>query len=138
MLVWVVIFIYADITIPPHSLNVSLNEVAEFNCTAFANTFLWIANNQSIVINNGIEISPVIPVDEAINLRMSKLRVPVSAIDNATNITCSAVILDPLTIDESEPALLLVQGTCLLAMSIEPTVIILKLISFYRPIRVSQ
>ena len=102
----------AGIIIPPHSVNVSLNEVAEFNCTALhASTFFWLANNQTILNSNGIEISPVILVGaESEGIRMSILRVAVSSIDNATNITCSAVTLSPFTKNESDPALLLVQG----------------------------
>ena len=99
----------ADITIPPHSVNVSLNEVAEFNCTGVANTFFWKANTL-FLSNNGNEIfiSPIIALDH--DIRMSTLKVKVSSVDNATNITCSAITLTTFIIDESEPALLLVQG----------------------------
>ena len=44
------------------------------------------------------------------SIRMSTLTVSTSSMSNATNITCEAIIYDPLTSDESGPALLLVQG----------------------------
>ena len=100
-----------DITIPPKSVNISLNGEAKFNCTGIGNTFFWKANGTQL--SNGkkyfITIVPLL-VDEVQGLRMSMLRVKVASTDNATNITCTAIKLDPFSIsNESEPALLLVQ-----------------------------
>ena len=41
---------------------------------------------------------------------MSTLTVTMTSVENATNITCTAFRHDPLSIDRSYPALLLVQG----------------------------
>ena len=73
-------------------------------------TFFWKANGTNLSNNKKIFITPVpLLVD---GLRMSMLRIVVASTDNATNITCTAVKLDPFSIsNESEPALLLVQGT---------------------------
>ena len=60
-------------------------------------------NNEEVVIAN-------VPVNEMQNLRMSTLRILVTSTDNATNITCVVVSLNPFTNDESDPVLLLVQG----------------------------
>ena len=57
-------------------------------------------------------ISPISVVDQVKALRMSKLQmVAVSSfLDKAINITCGVISSSPLSSDESEPALLLVQG----------------------------
>ena len=55
-------------------------------------------------------VSPITVVDESQSIRMSTLRVPVSSVDDATNITCTAIKNSPLSSDESAPALLQVQG----------------------------
>ena len=98
--------LYSDITIPPKSLNISLNEVAEFNCTAVANAFVWRKNRMDITTG----ITTVV-VDQVQSVGMSTLRMTVSSLmDNAANITCTAVKSIPFSNDESEPALLLIQG----------------------------
>ena len=101
----------ADVTIPPRSVNISLNGVAEFNCTGVASGFVWESNGME-VINDGIRtlISHAISVDAANGIRMSTLRMKVSSTDNATNITCTALKSSPLSSNRSAPALLLVQG----------------------------
>ena len=81
--------------------------MAEFNCSiGIANTaaiFIWKGNNKNLHVSDGISIEK--------NGITSTLRIKVSSTDNATNITCIAVIVTPmLSSDESEPALLLVQG----------------------------
>ena len=100
------IFYLTDILIPPNSVNISLNEVAEFNCTAVTTSFVWKANGMSI----NVGVSPITVVDESQSIRMSTLRVPVYSVDDATNITCTAIKTPPLSIDESAPAFLQVQG----------------------------
>ena len=98
----------ADITIPPQSVNISINGVAEFNCTAVANAFSWRANGQEIISGKGFVITYVFL---ALYIRMSTLRMMVSSTDNATNITCLVISLSPFSFDISDPALLLVQGS---------------------------
>ena len=97
---------HADITIPPRAVNVSINGVAEFTCTAVANSFAWEANGQQRDNEKGIVITSVL-VNE---VHISTFRMTVSSTDNATNITCIAFRLTPLSSDVSNPALLLVQG----------------------------
>ena len=106
-------FLFAiDITVPPKSVNVSLNEEAEFTCTGIGSTFFWKANGTQLSNGENIFITPPLLLDEVQGLKMSTLRVTVTSTDNATNITCTAIKLDPFSIsNESEPALLLVQGT---------------------------
>ena len=83
--------------------------MVEFTCTAVANGFAWEANGQQLDSNEVVAIANV-PVNEMQNLRMSTLRILVTSTDNATNITCIVVSLNPFTNDESDPVLLLVQG----------------------------
>ena len=106
--------IIVEITIPPKSVNVSLNGVAEFNCTAVAANFVWKKNGMDV--NNGIGtvIKDTI-VNEVQSIRKSMLKLTVSSvIDIASNITCTAVKNSPFSNDESEPAILLVQGIAIL------------------------
>ena len=103
---------YTDITVSPKSVNASLNSVAEFNCTAIANSFVWKANG--VKINEGIGmITQPILLNETLNIFKSTLRIMASSTDNAAEIICIAVKVTPLSSDESGPALLLVQGTYL-------------------------
>ena len=99
----------AGITIPPRSVNISLNGVAEFNCTGSADTFIWESNEEPIGNEMGIVISTT-TVNEANSIRMSVLRVTASSFDVSKNITCTAISLNPLSTVKSEPAILMVQG----------------------------
>ena len=101
----------ADIITPPQSLNISLNGVAEFNCTGTAETIILKANGEEIA-NNGetIVIPSLIVVNQTQGILISTLLLTASIIDNVTNITCIALTTSPISWDESEPALLMVQG----------------------------
>ena len=101
-----------DIIIPPRAVNVSINEVAAFTCTAVGDSFVWIANGIDIDEEVGTILTTVL-VDEMEGIRRSTVRIPVSSTDNSANITCIAVSFSPLSKDESDPALLLVQGILL-------------------------
>ena len=57
-----------------------------------------------------VNITHAIPVNLSQNVRMSILRMTVTSADNAVKITCIASWLKPISSDESDPALLLVQG----------------------------
>ena len=103
---------FTGITIPPQAVNVSINGVAEFTCTAVANSFTWHANGQQLSDRDGVSRTTV-AVEEARDIRKSTLKMAVTATDNATNITCTAILLSPLSSDESKPVLLLVQGIVL-------------------------
>ena len=85
--------------------------MAEFNCTGVASDLVW-KKNGAEVIHNGMEIVITqVVVNEMQSIRLSTMRVMVSSLDsNGANITCTAVKISPLSNDESEPALLLVQG----------------------------
>ena len=84
--------------------------MAEFNCTAVANSFTWQANGQQI--DNGEEavITPVL-VNETKNIRMSTLTL--MSVSNSTNVTCTAIRVTNFSRADSDPALLLVQGIVL-------------------------
>ena len=107
-------FFHADITIPPRPVNISVNSVVEFTCTAVANGFTWEANQKQLDNGEGIFITSVLVQ----NILISTLRMAVSSTDNATNITCTAISLEPFTKDQSNPVLLLVQGMCLTTESL--------------------
>ena len=97
------------ITIPPRSVNVSLNGVAQFNCSGIGSLLVWSRDGTDLVNGNGIAITTV-TIDASEDLLMSTLSLPVSS-TNASNITCSVGRTSPLLKNESDPALLLVQGT---------------------------
>ena len=99
----------AGITIPPRSVNISLNGVADFICTGSADAFIWELNKEQIGNEMGIVISTTL-VNEADNIRMSVLRITASTSDVSKNITCTAFSLNPLSTVKSEPAVLMVQG----------------------------
>ena len=97
------LYIYLGVTIPPQSVNISLNGVAQFTCTGVASAFVW--------KENGIQTNSTNITQHNINVdTVSTIEVQGSSFENGTNITCTAVSLVPLSVDESEPATLLVQG----------------------------
>ena len=102
---------FLDILIPPKSVNVSLLGVAEFNCTGIATDFIWKIDGVDVISNGDSLIkTPATTLNEAQDIRMSTLRVTDFSTDNTTNVTCTAVVVSPLSSDESEPALLMIQG----------------------------
>ena len=86
--------------------------MAVFTCTAVCNSIIWHGNGQQIDEDDDGEIVITTPLlNSTQNIRMSTLELPVSSTDDATNITCTAISDSPLTLIESAPVLLLVQGT---------------------------
>ena len=55
-------------------------------------------------------VPPLTVVNQTQGIQMSTLQLTASIVDNVTNITCIALSTSPLSSDESEPALLMVQG----------------------------
>ena len=103
-------FFFIDIVIHPQAVNVSINAVAEFTCTAVGNTITWRANGLQLDNDEETTIKSVI-LNGSINIRMSTLSLTVTSTNNATNITCFAVNFSPsITTAESHPVLLMVQG----------------------------
>ena len=100
--------LFADIIVPPQPVNTSINEVAEFNCTAIANVIIWKANGKTLQDTNQIEIFDTVNASQGKS--MSSLTISVSSVDNATNITCTAATVNNPTVNESKPVVLLVQG----------------------------
>ena len=99
--------------------------MAEFTCTAVANSFTWALypNGQQINEEEGVDITTT-TVNGALNIRMSTLRVAVTSIDDAANIICTAFTLSPLSGIDSDPVLLQVQGrveNCLCACDFKNT-----------------
>ena len=64
------------------------------------------------VVSNGDSLiqTPTTTLNQAQGIRMSTLRVKHFSTDNTTDVTCTAVVVSPLSSDESEPALLMIQG----------------------------
>ena len=91
-------------------MNITINKVAVFHCTGVANSFTWRANGQQLDHGEGITILPEVPVNETLQIYMSTLRMAVTSVNNATNISCVAFSYSPLSSDKSYPAMLLVQG----------------------------
>ena len=104
----------SGIVVPPRSVNISLNEVAEINCIAIATFTAWEVNGQpfdNAIRSKGFDDSaPTVILNETQNLRMRTLRVVGSPDSNGANITCIAIQISPLSAATSEPALILVQG----------------------------
>ena len=99
---------HTDIISPPQSLNTTLDGVVKFICTYDGDILRWEANGQRIF--NGLDGYKFTDVPVTSNLIISTLSVVTSLDKNNTNITCTAIALDSETV-ESEPALLLLQGT---------------------------
>ena len=94
--------------------------MAEFNCTGVCKDLIWMDNGHQLHDgDNGdrVNITHAIPVNLSQNVRMSILRMTVTSADNAVKITCIASWLKPISSDESDPALLLVQGMEILSVS---------------------
>ena len=95
--------------VQPRSVNVSLNGVAEFSCRGIGSLLGWSQNTVELTNGKDGVTTTHETVDASQDLLMSTLSLPVSSI-NASNITCTAARTQPLVKNESEPALLLVQG----------------------------
>ena len=110
------IYSYSGFVIPPQSVNISLNDVAEINCKAIATFINWVVNGQPLdnaIRSKGFDDSlPIVTLNETRDLRMRTLRVVGSSDSDGANITCSVLLLTTTIFDvaESEPALILVQG----------------------------
>ena len=102
----------ADIITHPQAVNVSINGVAEFSCTAVANSFVWEINGEQVDDNGERFVVMTVQINKAqLNVRKSTLIMTMSSTDTAANITCTAISRsNPVTTAESDPALLLVQG----------------------------
>ena len=108
---------YSGFVIPPQSVNISLNEVAEINCIAIATFINWVTNGQPLenaIRDKGFDdSSPTVTLNETKELRMRILRVVGSPDSNGANISCIAflhITATNVSTAVSEPALILVQG----------------------------
>ena len=91
----------------PGPKNGTVNEEVVFICRGTASIFTWKINNHSI----DFEFEEhTVPINANQNFRQSTLKWIATSSDNNSGVSCIAIILDPLTNDESDPALLLVQG----------------------------
>ena len=101
------------IRIPPSSVNITLNGVALFNCTAIATLINWEANGEPTLRSEGFDdtAAPVV-LDQTQSLRMATLRVVGSSNSNNVSVVCVAVLVSSTIkpVERSEAALLLVQG----------------------------
>ena len=126
-----------DIIIQPQSVNISINEIAEFNCTAIASTFIWKANGITLKNTIQAQISSPTAVNSTQGILMSSLLVTVSSADNATNITCTAFSKLPV-LNESEPAILLVQGIIILKKYLHACSFVSIIFIIIRSVGISQ
>ena len=109
--------IHTGILTPPRSVNISLNEVAVFNCTAIATFIIWRVNGEPVanIRSKGFDDKAlIVTVNETQNLRMRTLRVVGSPDSHNVSITCVALLqisgTNNFSVAQSEPALILVQG----------------------------
>ena len=98
-----------DIVSSPQSVNISLNKVAVFNCTAIADSINWLING-SPFDNRSKYHKITVTLNEAKSLHKSTLTANASPLNNKTKISCFVVTLKPFASLTSEPALLLIQG----------------------------
>ena len=85
------------------------NGTVELNCTAVGNQLFWEKNGKPLTDGSNGVIIKTKALNNALNIRMSTLRVPVTD-DAPANFTCTAVITDSLHSAVSEPAVVLKQG----------------------------
>ena len=109
----------SGIVSPPQSVNISLNEIAQINCTAIATFINWKVDGKIVddLRNEGIDsfddTASAVHLGE--NLLLVTLRVKGSPYSNNVNVTCVAILSigGDHTEAFSEPALLRVLGQCL-------------------------
>ena len=101
--------LFADIIDPPQSVNISLNGIALFSCTGFAEFIRWNVNGNPLDNRLGFKQITVL-LNQTQSLRRSTLSVVASLQNNNTKIKCLAFNLSPLTFTNSEPAVLHIQG----------------------------
>ena len=106
------LYYFTDITVPPRAVNASVNELAQFNCTAVTNEITWYRNGYQLHVHNGtngVYISPTLAVNSQKDIRNSTLKIMVTSTADAGNITCRVYIQKSKS-QENSTALLLVQG----------------------------
>ena len=106
-------FTYAGIVVSPISVNITINETANFTCTAVADEIEWEVDGQPVdanLRNRGFndDAVPLTLLNATQNLRTRAMSVNGSADNNGSNITCVAFFISPVSIIESDPAVLLV------------------------------
>ena len=103
---------------PPLSVNITLSKVAVLNCTAIATWIIWLVNGEPIddtLRSKGFDdYTELVTLNETQDLRLKTLNVTGSSDSNGTSISCFVALFHSTThpIATSEPALILVQGTC--------------------------
>ena len=108
-------FFCAAIVHPPVSANVSVNQLARFNCTAVADVIEWLADGDPVndmrVHAKGFYASNTRLLNSTIGLRQSNLSVEGWEENDYANITCVAFnFSNTLKVDKSDIVLLRVQG----------------------------
>ena len=107
-------------------MNISSGDHAVLNCTAIATDLNWKVNDDSFNTdyeNKGFHELAVVVLDASQSLRTASLRVLGSAHSNNASIVCVAILEYSQLLfvgNESEPALLLVQGI----LSITRTIVV--------------
>ena len=99
------------IVAPPISVNTTINETANFTCTAIAGEIEWEVNGQPVdanLRNRGFndQAVPLTLLNATQNLRTRTMSAFGSAENNGSNITCVAFFISPFSFMKSEPAVL--------------------------------
>lgn len=106
---------FAGIVIPPQSVNITLNKVAQVNCTAIASVILWAVNGEPAEhVNKEVfdDSGDLKVLNKSENLRMKTLTITGALCSNNATLACIAAlhIEDEFEYAESTPATILVQG----------------------------
>lgn len=106
----------SGIIISPNAINISLNQEAVLSCKTVGEHISWTANGTSVyyVKHKDWMVSQLTEiVNSTQNIHLSKLKIRGTSNVNQTNLTCHVAQLsgNHYSNDESEPALVLVQGS---------------------------
>lgn len=131
---------YAGILNHPMAINISANEETKMNCTVIGDHINWKINGTPLAGDKhaGFYYShqSSVLLDETTNIRTGQLRIRGLNTTNGTMVTCVAsqvIDSEHFTVAESEPALILVQGTvkALILLLIFPRVKLIIIIICY-------
>ena len=94
----------------PMDQSVVQGQTTSFTCICVCDAILWSVNGiglTTILKQQGYDEGPVMTIDEDSNIRTTNLTVTGTISDNGSTIRCSAVLLNPLSVANSDKASLL-------------------------------
>ena len=106
------LFLYAEIVVPPKNVTVSTNEWAEFTSIIVGHVCVWRRNGGHIIDDlEGVIDIGIMSLSNMTAYQRCILRIMVTSTKNTTNITLTVISTQPeLTMLNSSSVLLLVQG----------------------------